>query len=80
MAHKTNRQLLTETQVNMEKIFMVGIKTMEIPSPTMTLPIKAIFMVGANPKIMLPAEAMSKKKLRISWGPMSPRGVRREIA
>jgi len=48
---------------------MVGIKTMETPSPTMILPIKAMFMVGANPKIILPAEAMIKKKVADFLGP-----------
>ena len=46
-----------------ERIFMVGMNTIETPKPTMIRLIKANSMLGEKPNIILPAEAMSKKKV-----------------
>jgi hypothetical protein len=49
---------------------MAGMKTMETPKPTITLPANAISMFGAKPNKTLPAEAMSRKNVTVFLGPI----------
>ena len=53
-----------------DKIFMVGIKTMETPIPTRIRPTMAILILGARPKTRLPTEAAIKNTVTALRGPI----------
>jgi hypothetical protein len=48
---------------------MVGIKTMETPNPTRMRPTKAVSMLGASPKRMLPIDAATRNQVTVRRGP-----------